>query len=94
MLSPSSYSMPLGSLLVPGASQPTSKLLHLFPHDKRCRWHIYFSLSGPFVTLQGALMGLGGSIISAEPFFLFEAPRLAGSERSAKKLELDTGTLR
>ena len=94
MLNPPSYSMPLGSLLVPGASRPTSKLLHLSPYDTRCRWRICFRRSDPFVILQGSLNGLGRGIICAEPFLLFEAPWLAGSERSAKKLELDTGPLR
>ncbi len=58
VLYPSSYSKPLGSLLIPGASRPTSKLLHFSPMT-RYRWLICLSRSGPFGTLQGALNGAG-----------------------------------
>ena len=52
MLNPYSYSRLLGSLLVPGASRPTSKFLHLSPMTQVSIAHL-FEPVWPFCDLAG-----------------------------------------
>ena len=77
VLNPSSYSRLLGSLLIPGASRPTSKLLYLSPMTQDIDGAFVSAGLTPFMTLQGALYGAGRGHQLCLTLLLFETPRLA-----------------